>query len=139
MSSLDLIYPGVDTAELVPTLSDDWIISGPIRAAVHLSGVWHTLQPKVFKFETATSCSINGHNTFAPVDVNHPWVKWAMESNENYSWLYFYAMDMIDEYKRRFDKDPYIIRMLTIFEDMPDNIPDGEFTEPLFAKDIEFK
>jgi hypothetical protein len=136
--SLDLIYPGEKTQDLVEAMSDDWIISGPIRAAVHLSGVWHTLQPKVFKYETAMSCSIRGKNTFAPVYLDHPWVLWALESSENYSWLYYYAVDMTVEYERRFGFKPYIVSMLEVFEDMPSNLPEGEWTEPLFAKEISF-
>lgn len=136
--SLNLIYPGKDTPNLVESMSDDWIISGPIRAAVHLSGVWHNLRPKAFKFETATSCSLRGRQTFAPVILDHPWVTWAMESDGNYGWLYFYACDMAVEYERRFGFKPYIVTMLEVYEEMPDNVPEGEFTEPLFAKEIDF-
>jgi hypothetical protein len=139
VSSLDLVYPGKDTPNLVKDLSDDWIISGPIRAGVHLAGVWHRLQPKAFKYETPMSCSLNGHNVFAPVVVDHPWVNWAMECDENYSWLYFYAMDLTEEYKRRFSMDPYIITMLTVLEDLPGNLMEGEFTEPLFAAEVVFE
>lgn len=137
--SIDLVYPGSkDTVEAVKGLSDDWIIVGPIRATVHLAGVWHTLQPKVFKYETATTCSLRGKSTFSPVDLNHPWVRWAMESDANYSWLYFYAQDMVEEYERRFGFKPYIVTMLSAFEDMPSNLPEGEWSEPIFSKDIEF-
>jgi hypothetical protein len=137
--SLNLIYAGEHTPEAVKTMTDDWIVSGPIRAAVHLSGVWHRLRPKVFKYETPTSCSLNGKNTFAPVDVNHPWVLWAMESHENYGWLYYYAVDMMEEYERRFGNKPYITTMIAVFEEMPEEVPEGPWTEPLFAKDIPFE
>jgi len=136
--SLDLVYPGSDTQTLVEGLSDDWVINGPIRAAVHLSAVWHTLQPKVFKWDTATSCSIKGKSTFAPVDLNHPWVKWAMESHLHYGWLYFYAVDLCTEYERRFGFKPYIVSMLELYEGMPEAVPESTWTDPEFAKDIAF-
>jgi len=119
-------------------LSDDWIICGPIRATLHLSAVWHTLQPKRFRWETPTCCSIGGQATFAPVDLNHPWVKWACESHEHYGWLYYYAIDMATEYERRFGFKPYILSMLELYEGMPDAVPESGWTDPDFAKEIEF-
>jgi hypothetical protein len=137
--SLDLLYPGEKTQELVEGLSDDWVINGPIRAAVHLSAVWHLLQPKVFKWDTATCCSIGGKATFAPVDLNHPWVKWAMDSHEHYGWLYYYAVDLCTEYERRFGFKPYIASMLELYEGMPDAVPESGWTDPDFAKDIKYE
>ena len=136
MNDLDLPYLGRDTQMEVKNLSDDWIVSGPIRAAVHLSGAWHRLHPKAFTYETKTSCRMNGHNVFAPVDPKHPWVEWAIQNDGNYSWLYFYAMDMCAEYERRHGMKPYITKMLEPLENMPDELPEGEWTEPLFAAGV---
>jgi len=137
-ADLNLVFNNRDTQTGVKGLSDEWITVGPIRAAVHLAGVWHILQPKAFKWETATSCSLRGHPMFAPVDLEHPWVKWCLESHEQYGWLYFYAVDMAEEYKRRFGFDPYILNMLNQLEEMPEAVPEGGWEEPTFAKDIEY-
>jgi hypothetical protein len=134
MSELNLIYAGRETPELVKELSNDWIINGPIRAAAHLAGVWWTLSPKSFKREALTSFSMDGKNVFGPMALEHDWVKWACESHENYGWLYYYAVDMCEEYERRFGFKPYILTMLSALEGMPDEVPEGEWSEPAFAK-----
>ena len=143
--SLDLIYPGRDTATLVKDLSDDWLISGPIRAAIHLSNVWHVMEPKALT-ETkgiggrGTFYALNTINVFGPNDHNHAWTRWAARSQANYSWLYFYASDMRDEYPKRF---PHMVRhgasrMLEALENVPESLPEGEWDEPSFATNVEF-
>ena len=139
--SLDLIYPGKDTALAVKGLEDNWLISGPIRATMHLSSVWWVKEPQLFTKVTATSYSMGGKNVFGPNFVDHPWVTWAMENERNYAWLYFYACDLCEEYIRRFPhlKRHGISAMLALFEDMPESIPEGIWTEPTFAANIKFE
>lgn len=143
--SIELTYPGEDTATRVKDLPDDWIIVGPIRACIHLSAVWHMLEPKAFAKDRindkgAVSHRLNGIGVFGPIDLNHPWAQWAAANDKQYNWLYFYAMDMCDEYVKRF---PHMTRhgmnrMLQALEYMPESVPEGEWTEPAFALNLEF-
>jgi hypothetical protein len=139
---LDLIYPGRDTAELVKTLSDDWVIVGPIRAAHHLSSVWHQLEPTALKKDMPDHYQLAGVNVFGPNYPDHPWTKWAMANFENYSWMYYYAQDMCDEYLKRFGTKAAqpvqhgIKQMLSVLESAPDSLPDGEWFEPTFAQSM---
>lgn len=41
---------------------------------------------------------------YKPTHKNHPSVKWAIESNENWSWLFSYWRFLHDEYVFRFNK-----------------------------------
>jgi hypothetical protein len=136
-----LIYPGKDVGTAVKGLEDNWLISGPIRATMHLASVWWTLEPQLFTKVTATSYSMGGKNVFGPNFKDHPWVHWALENDRNYAWLYFYASDMCEEYVRRFShmNRHGIARMLELFEHMPEAIPEGVWTEPTFAAGVEFK
>jgi len=144
--SIDLIYPGKDTQELVSGLSDDWIVSGPIRAAIHLANVWHMTEPSAIKREVQTGGkgaihhTLNGVNIFGPNDLNHRLTHWAALNSSNYGWLAFYAQDLCAEYVKRF---PHIAKhgayaMVMALENMPDAIPEGEWTEPWFGKDLEY-
>lgn len=139
--SVDLIYPGRDTGVLVRGLEDNWIISGPIRAAMHLASVWWIKEPGAFKKETSTTYTLHGKNVFGPNFKDHPWAIWAAENERNYAWLYFYASDLCDEYVRRFEhRSRHGIRpMLDLLEDMPESIPEGVWTAPEFASAVEFK
>lgn len=134
MSELNLIYTGRETPELVKTMTNDWLTIGPIRACVHLAGVWWLFEPKAFRRETRTSFSMDGKNVFGPMNLTHDWVKWASESHENYGWLYYYAVDMCEEYERRLGFKPGILSMLSALEGMPEAVPEGEWSEPAFAK-----
>jgi hypothetical protein len=144
--SLDLIYPGRDTATLVSSLDDNWLISGPIRACIFLSNAWHLLEPQSLAKIKSTDKSalhyqLNGANIFGPNELGHPWSQWIAQSDANYSWMVFFAQDMCAEYIKRF---PHVTRhgittMLTALENMPESIPEGEWDEPLFAANVEFK
>jgi hypothetical protein len=59
----------------------------------------------------------------------------------NYNWLYFYASDMVEEYPKRFPhlKGHGIARMLAALENMPESLPEGEWTPPDFATNVEYK
>jgi len=144
--SVELIYPGRDTATLVKTLSNDWLITGPIRACIFLSNAWHLLEPQALTKTKATGgkgtlhYTLNGANVFGPNDLCHPWSQWAIQNDANYSWLVFFAQDMCTEYLIRF---PHltrhgISRMLAALENMPESTPEGEWTEPSFAAEVEY-
>ena len=141
-SALDVPFAGKDTAMAVKTLTDDWVIIGPIRIAQHLASVWHTLAPNELTRDGA-HWRLNGANIYSSMYANHPWAEWAATNFENYSWLYFYACDLCDEYKVRFGPKAAqpvqhgIKTMLSALENAPDCLPDGEWMEPTFAKDIE--
>jgi len=145
--SINLIYPGRDTAPLVKDLSDNWVISGPIRACIHLSNVWHLREPKSLTIEPnvsgrgGPSFILNGSPIFGPNDLNHSWAEWANRNDANYSWLVFFAQDMCEEHIRRWPhlKGHGIVKMLEALENMPESLAEGAWTEPWFAKDAEFE
>jgi hypothetical protein len=145
--SINLIYPGRDTANLVKDLSDNWLTSGPIRACIFLSNAWHKLEPQALTRSKYTvgkgslHYQLNGVNIFGPNELAHSWSIWAATSAANYSWLVFYAQDMCSEYLRRFPhlSKHGISRMLEALENMPESIEDFDWTEPWFAKEVEFE
>ena len=144
--SIDLIYPGRDTAALVKDLDDVWIVSGPIRACIHLANVWHLKEPgaltkiKDTGGKGAVHYRLNEVNIFGPNELDHPMTQWAALNASNYAGLMFYAEDMCEEYKRRF---PHVTKhgisaMLSALETMPECVPEEEWTPPAFATNVEF-
>lgn len=145
MNEFGLIYPGRDTATLVKTMDLDWLIVGPIRACIYLANVWHKLEPqalaksKDLNGKGAVHYSLNGVNIFGPNLIDSSWSNWAATNDANYSWLLFFAQDMCEEYKLRV---PHVAKhgistMLTALENMPETLPEGEWTEPWFGKNAE--
>lgn len=136
--SLDVPFPGKDTRLAVQGLADDWVICGPIRIAQHLSNVWHLLASKELERD-GSHYRLNGANIFGPIEIDHPWTKWAAESHTNYGWLYYYAEDLCEEYLRRFGHKASvpvqhgIKKMLTALDGCPEDTPEGPWSEPSFA------
>lgn len=55
----------------------------------------------------STVCHIHGQpelSVYKPTHKNHPSVRWASETIDNYLWLYDMTEEMYREYKYRFDK-----------------------------------
>lgn len=54
----------------------------------------------------STVMHLNGRNgPYKPTHKNHPCVKWASESLNNYTWLCMYFSAILTEYRYRFNKD----------------------------------
>jgi hypothetical protein len=138
--TIDLLYAGRDTQEAVKALSVEWLVSGPIRVALHLSNVWSTHGRKNLIVD-GSAYRLNGVGIFGPNEPHHPFSLWAAQNDANYSWLYFYGTDLCDEYVRRLPhmKRHGIRTMLGALEQIPDSIPEGEWTEPTFASNVELK
>ena len=47
---------------------------------------------------------------YLPTMYNHPCTIWARESNDNYEWLYCYAIALNEEYRYRYGKDHKSVR-----------------------------
>lgn len=60
--------------------------------------------------------------------VNHPSVKWAAESKENYLWLLELLTECHSEWRRRFDK-PHAAGEKICMLGIPDNLPEKPFTQ----------
>lgn len=71
--------------------------------------------------------------------INHPSTRWAMASNNNYNWLYYFWLQLCKEYTYRYGKTHLTETKLSgILQAHPKNIPIGYFTPPtLAAKDPE--
>lgn len=138
--SIDLIYAGRDTREVVKELSTEWLVSGPIRVALHLSNVWHLLGNKAL-IRDGAAYRRNGISIFGPNEPESEWTQWAAKSSANYEWLYFYGIDMCEEYARRLPhlKEHGICLMMKALDEIPDEVPEGDWGEPTFGKDVELK
>jgi len=62
---------------------------------------------------------------------NHPSAVWARQSKDNYRWLYRHLLGLAYEYTERYGKQHKTIREhSTALSEVPEGIPDGEFTDP---------
>lgn len=61
--------------------------------------------------------------------VNHPCTKWAMQSSENYEWLFDHGTGLLNQYTRRYGK---VHSMYNLYGDLlfftPKNIEQGSLT-----------
>ena len=72
--------------------------------------------------------------------VNHPSTKWARESRENYKWLYSLFCHLCSEYQKRYGRVHLCERkLIKILFESPNQIPEGEFTEPPQAMPEEYQ
>lgn len=62
--------------------------------------------------------------------VNHPCTVWARENSENYIWLFDLLLNLLEEYKIRTNKIHKTQNMIHCIDFLPENIPNGEFTQP---------
>jgi hypothetical protein len=72
---------------------------------------------------------------------NHPCAKWCRENKENYTWLYELLIELCCEYTRRYKRvhKCEASGLLDVLANFPQNLEDGEFTEPPQAMPDEFK
>ena len=71
--------------------------------------------------------------------INHPSVKWACESKNNYEWLYKLFASLCEEYKYRYGKTHLCeTKLMTKIMNPPKNISDTPFTSPPQAMPEEF-
>lgn len=72
--------------------------------------------------------------------INHPCVKWVMESNKNYNWLYCHFHGLCEEYTFRYGKSHKTWNKLGfILFRPPVNIPQKSFIKHPQAMPDEFK
>lgn len=63
--------------------------------------------------------------------INHPCVKWTMENDKNYIWLYWLLEALHKEYTYRYDKAHKSMRLLPSLFDPPTNIPKASKNSPI--------
>ena len=61
---------------------------------------------------------------------NHPSAVWVRQSDANYKWLYQLLCELCAEYTYRYGKIHATERLLETLSFIPNNIPNGPFTEP---------
>ena len=72
--------------------------------------------------------------------INHPSTIWTRANYKNYHWLYTMWMHLCNEYTIRYGKVHECDRKLShILCMLPQNIPDGEFTQPTQAMPDQYK
>lgn len=79
---------------------------------------------------------------YTATHVQHPCAIWVRESKANYMWLYELMLCLNAEFVRRYNKreDHLTIRKLKeLLKNPPQNIPDGEFSNPPACMPEQFK
>lgn len=71
--------------------------------------------------------------------VNHPSVVWARSSDNNYNWLYYHFICLLNEYTFRYGKVHKCAQMIPILQALPANITIGLKTDPPCCMPDEYK
>lgn len=74
--------------------------------------------------------SSRGTSLYKATHINHPSSQWVRESSENYKWLFRLFVNLCDEYTFRYNKQHKTELLKYHLIHLPDNIPEGQFTEP---------
>jgi len=74
------------------------------------------------------------HYLYKSCHVNHPSNIWLRQSKENYEWLYDMWCCLHKEFQIRYGKDHMsFVKLKGILREVPENIPNVPFTQPLQA------
>lgn len=116
----NIVYLDPDAAESVLQLYDQDIIGMPISIGQCLMHVWNTFTPGRFRTGDAVMAD--------PI-----WYPWAMASKNNYTELWNYGMDIMDEHWHRFgsrNAHPYRHGYSKLFDQLQyvPKLPDVEMT-----------
>jgi len=71
--------------------------------------------------------------------INHPSAVWVRQSEANYYWTLHLLWYLCAEYSKRYHKVHKTVRLIDALAVVPDNIPDGDFTEPPQCMPDEYK
>lgn len=76
---------------------------------------------------------------YSATHINHPSAIWARQSNSNYTWLHNLLVALCREYTYRYGKVHKCESsgLVSALQNIPNNIPIGEFTEPTPAMPTE--
>ena len=67
---------------------------------------------------------------YTATHANHPSAIWVRQSDKNYDWLYDMFQSLLSEYTYRYGKIHACSRLENALGRLPNNIPQGPFTEP---------
>ena len=101
----------------------------PTKSAQHLDTKRVISQIKESAQMLATAIRLNGGPaTYKVAHPNHPCTVWVRQSRNNYLWLFEHFLALIDEYKRRKNKEHACEAFILEFEYGIQFIPQGELT-----------
>jgi hypothetical protein len=67
---------------------------------------------------------------YSATHINHPSAIWVRQSDDNYIWLYNLWRQLMIEYTYRYGKNHACEKLIDSLCIVPQNIPNGKFTEP---------
>lgn len=62
--------------------------------------------------------------------ANHPSAVWVRASKENYSWTVRLFLELLNEYKHRYNRDHACVKLIQHLRFLPNNISNTPFTQP---------
>ena len=81
---------------------------------------------------------INDQLMYQATHINHPSAVWCRQSNNNYNWLFYHFVGLMDEYHYRYGKSHACAKLTGCLQSPPMNIPIGPKTQPTPAMDAKY-
>lgn len=88
-----------------------------ITETVNVKNSNKTRRRKTYKLDSCMDAIL-----YRATHINHPCVKWTMESDKNYIWLYWLLESLHAEYTYRYNRCHKSIALLSSLEKLPNNI-----------------
>ncbi len=139
---MNIFHLSASPRESVIWHADPHVLKMGIEAAQMLSTAWHVAAPREIRMVEGVPYLQNQY-IYKATHTNHPMALWVRENAANYSWTWQYGNALMDEYWHRWGKDSRLQHatrvVINALQDIPDDIPDGDFTPPPQCMPEEFR
>lgn len=137
---MNVFYLDHNTAFAAKALVDKHIVKMPLETVQLLSTAHRILDGQEItithngrnKKRYVLSCEKRNEMLYQASHINHPSAVWCRQNRSNYRWLAHYLIDMCFEYHARYGRHFKFFENGLVDEllNFPENLPEGEFTQP---------
>jgi hypothetical protein len=132
-AKMNIFFLDKDPKQAAMWLKDAHVLKMGIESAQLLSTAWHILNPGDLRWYEGVPF-LEDKPIYKKTHENHPMAIWVRQSVGNYSWCWRHGKAIMAEYQHRWGDRSKIIHattwILNTLQELPDNLPDGDFTEP---------
>ena len=144
---MNIFYIDSDPVVAAQQMVDKHVVKMILETAQLLSTAHRVLDGEMWIDDSSGRKIKRWRHPIAPLDaelykathVNHPSAIWVRQSNNNYNWLYFHFISLLDEYTHRYNKQHACEKLRDILSLVPKNIITGYLSPPTLAMPDEHK
>lgn len=146
---MNIFYLNHDTLQCAKEHNDKHCVKMILEYCQLLSTAHRVLDGQLYTEKSAANRNLKRYKLlddresllYKATHINHPSAIWCRQSDENYAWLWNLLYDLQAEYTYRYGKIHKCMSdgLIDMLSRIPDNIPQGNFTEPTPAMPDSYK